>query len=561
VHLINIQCPEAVSMFQLFRRDVLKCLRGVCEDERFVKESDHADLACTIAFKLAKEQKRKPIEVANEIAEKLEPIGYIGKIEVVNGYINFFASEEFLEDTINTILDTDENYGSLNLRGKVLIEHTSANPDGPIHIGHMRNSIIGDSLARIFRKAGFDVTTHYYVNDMGRQIAIAVLGYRMFGLDESKKPDHAVVEAYVKANREIENNPDLEREVERLMIEYEKFSDDVVGDFEYVVSKALDGIKQTLRELNIHHDDYVWESEFLRNGYVDKILKMLDEKGLIKKEDAWFVELDEKPVVLRRENGTTLYITRDLAYHLWKNENFERFINVLGADHKLYGKQLSKILELINLKPPEIVFFEFVSLPEGSMSTRKGKFVSADELIAKVYEEAKKIVEERNFRKEEKEKIAKAVAVGAIRFDFVKIAPEKPMVFDWEKALDFERQTASYVQYAHARCCSILRKAVESGMPDLEFKPELCTKVERNLVMLLSKFSYVIEKVIKDLKPNYVAEYLLSVANTFNDFYREHRVLDEVSEIRMHRLAIVDAVRIVLRNGLELLGIEALERM
>ncbi len=546
-------------MFQLFKRDVLRCLKNV--DERFVKESDHADLACTIAFKLAKEQKRSPVEVANELVETLEPIGYIGKIEVVNGYINFFASEEFLEDTVNTIIDTDENYGSLRLKGKVLIEHTSANPDGPLHIGHMRNSIIGDSLARIFRKAGFDVETHYYVNDMGRQVAIAVLGYRLFGLDESKKPDYAVVEAYIRANRELENNPELEKEVERLMVEYENGNEEVIRDFEYVVSKALDGIKQTLKELNVDHDKYIWESEFLRNGYVDRVLNMLDERGLINKEGAWIVDLEDKPVVIRRENGTTLYITRDLAYHLWKNEIFERFINVLGADHKFYGKQLQEILKLLDLKPPEIVFFEFVSLPEGSMSTRKGKFVSADELIAKVYEESRKIVEGRDLDEKEKERIAKAVAVGAIRFDFVKMSPEKPMVFDWEKALDFERQTASYIQYSHARCCSILKKAVESGMPDLEFRPELCTQIERKLVMLLSKFPYIIERVVKDLKPNYVAEYLLSVANNFNDFYREHRVLDESSEIRMHRLAIVDAVRIVLRNGLELLGIEALERM
>ncbi len=545
-----------VVMFQLFKRDVMRCLNV---DERFVKESDHADLACTIAFKIAKEEGKNPIDVANELVERLEPMGYVGKIEVVNGYINFFASEEFLEDTINTIIDTDENYGYLGLRGEVLIEHTSANPDGPLHVGHMRNAIIGDTLARIFRKAGFNVKTHYYVNDMGRQIAIAVLGYRMFGLDESKKPDHAVVEAYVRANEEIERNEELEREVEKLMIEYENFKDEVVRDFRFVVEKALEGIRRTLEELNVHHDEYVWESEFLRNGYVERVLKMLEERGLIKKEKAWFIEMDEKPVVLRRENGTTLYVTRDLAYHLWKNENFERFVNVLGSDHKLYGRQLSKILEMLNLKTPEIVFFEFVSLPEGSMSTRRGKFVSADELIGRVYEEAKKIVEGREM--ENKEEIAKAVAIGAIRFDFVKVAPEKPMVFDWTKALDFERQTASYIQYAHARCCSILRKAIKMGMPDLDFKPELCTKVERDLVMHLSKFPYTIERVVKDLKPNYMAEYLLNLANRFNEFYREHRVLDESGEIRMHRLAIVDAVRIVLRNGLELLGIEALEKM
>ncbi len=550
-------------MFLRFKREVLKMLNV---DERYVKESDHADLACTIAFKLAKEQKRSPQEIAEEIVAELEPREYVGSIEVVNGYINFFVSEEFLEDTINLILDQDYDYGSPKIKGEVLIEHTSANPDGPLHIGHIRNSIIGDTLTRIMRKAGLKVRTQYYVNDMGRQIAITALGYKRFGIDRSKKPDHAIVEAYIKMNKEIEENPELEKEVEDLMIRYESGDEEAIRLFREVVELALEGIKETLRKLNVQHDEFVWESEFVRNGYVDRILKMLDEKGLLKKDGAWIIDLSdlgyEKEVVVRRENGTTLYVTRDLAYHLWKNENFERFINVLGADHKLVGRQLQDILRLLGLKPPEIVFFEFVSLPEGSMSTRKGKFISADELIEKVYEEAKKIVEGRKeLNEEEKEHIARAVAIGALRFDFVKIAPEKPMVFDWRKALDFERQTASYIQYSHARCCSILRKAVESGMPDLDFKGDLCTPLERKLVVLLSKFSYMVLRVVNELKPNIFADYLLKVANAFNDFYRDHPVLKADSELRMHRLAIVDATRIVLRNGLELLGIEPLERM
>ena len=550
-------------MFLRFKREVLKMLNV---DERFVKESDHADLACTIAFKLAKEQKRSPQEVAEEIVAELEPREYIGSIEVVNGYINFFVSEEFLEDTVNLILDQDYNYGSPKIKGEVLVEHTSANPDGPLHIGHIRNSIIGDTLTRIMKKAGLNVKTQYYVNDMGRQIAITALGYKRFGIDRSKKSDHAIVEAYIKMNRELEKNPELEKEVEDLMIRYERGDEEAIKLFKEVVELALEGIRETLQKLNVQHDEFVWESEFVRNGYVDRILKMLDEKGLLKKDGAWVIDLSslgyEKEVVVRRENGTTLYVTRDLAYHLWKNENFERFVNVLGADHKLVGRQLQDILRLLGLKPPEIVFFEFVSLPEGSMSTRKGKFISADELIEKVYEEAKKIVEGREeLSEEEKDHIARAVAVGALRFDFVKIAPEKPMVFDWQKALDFERQTASYIQYSHARCCSILRKAVESGMPDLEFRGDLCTPLERKLVVLLSKFSYVVLRVVNELKPNIFADYLLKVANTFNDFYRDHPVLKAESDVRMHRLAIVDATRIVLRNGLELLGIEPLERM
>jgi arginyl-tRNA synthetase len=549
-------------MFLRFREDVIKTL-GEYGDEKFLRESEHSDLASTVAFKLAKEMKKSPKEIADEIVEKIEvESDYIGSVESTNGYINFFASYEFLEDTISVILDEDENYGHLNAKGEILIEHTSANPDGPLHIGHIRNSIIGDTIARIFSKAGMDVKTHYYVNDMGRQVAITVLGVEKLGLKD-KKPDHAIAEAYIGANRLIETQPELEEYVENLMLEYERGNEDIVSKFRKAVETALSGIRQTLESINIKHDEFIWESEFIRNGYVDKVIRDLEEKNLIKKEGAWTIELEEleKGVVVRRENGTTLYITRDLAYHLWKNENYNRFINVLGADHKLYASQLSKILMTLGLKPPEIIFFEFVSLPEGSMSTRRGKFISADELIERVKEETEKILADREMDEEEKRKISEAVAVGAIRFDFVKVAPEKPMVFDWSKALDFERQTASYIQYSHARACSILRKAVEGGMPDLDFRGELCTAEERKLVMVLSKLPYFIQRVIKELRPNVFAEYLLSVASTFNDFYRLHPVLRAKSELRMHRLAIVDATRIVLRNGLELLGIEPLERM
>ncbi len=549
-----------IELFRVFYKEVKKLLK--CDD-RFLRESDHADLSSTLAFKLAKEKRAKPQEVAEELVSEIEfeRSSYIGSVEVVNGYINFFVNDEFLEDTIDTILDEDEDYGSLSLGGKVLLEHTSANPDGPLHVGHLRNAVIGDTLARMMEKAGINVETHYYVNDMGRQVAAAVLGYMKYGLKDVK-PDHAVAEAYIKINKEIEENPELEKSVEELMIKFEEGDEEVVEKFKFVVDKALEGIKETLENLNVHHDEFVYESEFVRNGYVERVLKMLEDKGLLIKDGAWRVDLKdygiEKDVILRRENGTTLYITRDLAYHLWKNENYEKFVNVLGADHKLYGDQLSKILELLGLKKPELLFFEFVSLPEGSMSTRKGKYVSADELLEKTLDEAKKILEEKGTRDE---KVARAVAVGAIRFDFVKVSPEKPFTFDWKKALDFERQTASYIQYSHARACSILRKAVESGKAEVEFRPELVTEKERRLVLLLSKFSFYLEKAVKEMKPNVFAEYVLKVAIAFNDFYTDHPVLIDEKDVRMHRLSIVDASRIVLRNGLEVLGIEAPDKM
>lgn len=542
-------------MFLLFLEDVMRTL-GKFADPRLIRESEHADLSTTVAFKIAKERNLNPEEVAKNILESLEPQGYVGSVENVGGYINFFASYEFLSDTVKSILK-DLDYGKLNLKGKVLVEHTSANPDGPLHIGHVRNAVIGDTLARIFRKAGFDVTTHYYINDMGRQMAITVLGVEKFGLS-NKKPDHAIAEAYISANRLLEEKKDLEKEVERLMLEYEKGDEKTVEKFRQTIETAMDGIKETLRRMNVFHDEFLWESDFVRNGLVDDILEMLDSKGVVKKDGAWVVEFENlKEVVLKRESGTSLYITRDIAYHLWKSQRFERIINVWGADHKLYGEQLRRVLGILGIRAPEIIFFEFVSLPEGRMSTRKGRFISTDWLIERVKEEVKKLISNREVSKEEIESIAEAVAIGAIRFDFLKIAPEKPMVFDMKRAIDFERQTASYIQYTHSRACSILKKCEEEG----EFRAELCNKPERDLVILLSKMPFYIKKVVEELKPNLFAEYLLCVASKFNEFYRDYPVLKAEREIREHRIAIVKAVRNILRNGLELMGIKALERM
>ncbi len=274
-------------MFRVFYDEVKKATKI---DERFLKESEHADLCSTIAFKIAKEKKKKPQEIAESLVSDFEFSDYIGKIEIVNGYINFFASEEFFEDTISKILDEDFRYGELKLKGRVLVEHTSANPDGPLHVGHIRNSIIGDVLSRILRKAGLNVETQYYVNDMGRQSAMAVLGVKKFGLSD-EKPDHAIAKAYIKINAEAERDEEVEKEVEDLMMRYERGDREAIKLFKQVIGRALDGIVETLRNLNVEHDKFIWESDFVRNGYVERIFEMLEKNGLLIKNDVYKIDL------------------------------------------------------------------------------------------------------------------------------------------------------------------------------------------------------------------------------------------------------------------------------
>jgi arginyl-tRNA synthetase len=275
----------------------------------------------------------------------------------------------------------------------------------------------------------------------------------------------------------------------------------------------------------------------------------------------------EKTLVIQRSNGTSLYTTRDLAYHEWKIEQADRVIDILGADHKLISGQLRAMLNAIGIKEPEIVIFEFVSLPEGSMSTRSGQFISADDLFDRVIEAA---LEQVNTRRPEtsddfKKEVSEMVGIGAVRYDIVKISPEKSTVFNWKAALDLEKQGAPYIQYSYARACSILEKAKKDATWkfSLETDPSLLVEEsEINLIKKMAMFDYIIDLGALELKPHVLAIYARELADAFNQFYHFIPVISaEDEKVKASRLALVDCARIVLANSLDTLGIAAPESM
>lgn len=553
---------------------ILKLGFKIDDSELYFETSPHADLASRAAFKLASLYKQNPKEIASRIVSAVEiPDGsYIGEVNASGPYINFYAGKHYLNSTVASVLKEKEKFGCGAPKDKILLEHTSANPNGPLHVGHIRNSIIGDTLARILRRAGHEVEVQYYVNDMGRQIAVVSWACERFELDLSKKSDSAIADVYIKANVELDKNPDYVKEIDALMEKVEAGDIKTIERFDRAVSLAVAGIKETLLRLNVVHDSFVPESRFLKSGAVQDIVERIKATGRTKTDKgALVVDLSdygfEKTLVIQRSNGTSLYTTRDLAYHEWKAGEADRIIDVFGADHKLISGQLRATLNAIGIKEPEVVIFEFVSLPEGSMSTRRGQFISADDLFDRVTDAAFEQVETRRPETsfEFKKQVAEMVGMGAVRYDIVRVSPEKSTVFNWKEALDFEKQGAPYIQYSHARACSILEKAKEEGAwdPAGEIDPSLLIEdSETDLIKKMAVFDSIIDLGARELKPHVLAIYARELADAFNQFYRFVPVIAaEDEKVRAARLALVDCARIVLANSLDTLGIAAPESM
>ena len=523
------------------------------------------------AFALVKKLKKEPQKIAGMIAAG-RPSGLVKEIRAAGPYANFYADRGKLGQAIlEQVLKEREKYGSGKpKKEKILVEHTSANPDGPLHLGHFRNSVLGDSIARILSFSGYSVKTDFFVNDTGRQIAIAVLERRRRRSRPEGKGDHWVARLYIRGNRELERNPDIEKDISGLITGNERGDDAVFREFSLIVDRCLEGHRETLERLGIRHDSFTKESMFIRNGSMKKLLNRIRKlpEGRHEKERLW-LDLKrfgiEREFTLTREDGTSIYPARDMAYHQYKFGKADINVNIIGTDQKFYFKQLKSALSLLYPEKVEkypIVFYEFLLLPEGSMSTRAGKFVAVDDVLDRALKAASGIVKEKmpEYSDSVRDKISEMVAVGALKYAMIKVDPQKTYAFSVEDTLRLEGNNAPYLQYTHARACSILRKSgFKSGRFDAS---RLGEDRENALIEAIMDFPAVVSDSARDFRPNYLANYAYMLATRFNDFYNNVRVLQAADPgARKARLALVKAFQITIKNCLFLLGIKAPERM
>lgn len=551
-----------------FKDEIIKLLKKELKDAEITLEippkPELGDYAFP-CFSLAKVYKKNPVEIAKELASKIKKGKLISEIKAIGPYLNFFINKNTLTGgTLDKILKEKNNYGSSNIgkKQKIILEHTSINPNASPHVGRARNALIGDSLARLLKFNGYKVEVHYFVNDIGKQIAMIVLAAK----GKKSLKFEGLLKLYMGIAKKVEENKELEKEVLQILYKLENGDKKIIGEFKKIVGVAVKGQAAILSELGIKYDAFDYESDYLWSRKTHEALKMLEKTGsFFFDKDKRFV-LDQKgfglgmqvPVlVLTRGDGTSLYPLRDIAYALDMG-NKGRNIVVLGEDQKLYGEQINAALKMLGKKPRETVYYSFVLLEEGKMSTRSGNVVLLEEFMSEALKKAGEEIKKRYGKTDIKS--AKIIAYGAVKYGILKVSPEKNVIFNMGQALNFEGETAPYIQYAYARICSIIRKNKNKVPSKADFS-FLDKKEEIELIKKLSEFPNIVEKTANELRPSIIANYTYELAKQFNEYYHAHNILKEKDEIKNARLVLVDCVKQVLKNSLNLLGIEVLERM
>ncbi|MDE6869882.1 MAG: arginine--tRNA ligase [Clostridia bacterium] len=533
------------------------------------KDSAMGDL-CIPCFKLAKEMKKPPMVIAEEIATSVDKGDMIEQVTAVAGFVNFkFNNVKFAKQVLADVLAKGDDYGKSNEgNGKTIcIDYSSVNIAKPFHMGHLLNTALGGAIYRIYSALGYNVVGINHLGDWGTQFGKLIVAYKLWGnkKDINERGVRALVEIYVKFHKEEEKNPSLGDEARAWFKAIENGNKEALELFEYFKEITLKEVNRIYERLHIKFDSYAGESFY--NDKMQPVLDELTEKGLLQEsEGAKVVKFDDdmSPCLLQRSDGATLYATRDMAAAFYRKNtyDFDKCLYVVAYQQNLHFQQIFRVLEMMGCewsKDMVHVAHGMVSLESGAMSTREGNVVFLEDVLNSVVAKAKQVIEEKNPDLEDKDKIAEQIGVGATLFGVLYNSRIKDMVFSSDKVLNFEGETGPYVQYTYARCNSLFDKCGEIG-EEVDYSG-LDNSSSKAIVALLDKYPQILQESAKKYEPSVVTRYAIDLAQAFNKFYFECKINTERDGIKNARLLLTKATRQVLGNALALLGIDTPQKM
>lgn len=528
-------------------------------------------------FRLAKVMRKAPPAIAKEIGEAIGTADIFEKVETINGYVNMHIKREgFMDKLIAEIQEKGVDYGRSRIGAgkKVIVEYSSPNIAKPFHIGHIRSTVIGNSIYKIYDFLGYDTVRINHLGDYGTQFGKMICAYRHWGNKEDviKSPIKTLLGYYTKFHQEVENDPSLDQEARDIFTRLEQKDPEEVALWQWFRDESLKEFNRVYKMLGIEFDSYAGESFY--SDKMPRMIKELSDKGLLEESrGAQIVNLDAyglSPALVTKSDGSTLYITRDIAAAVYRKEHYDFYKNlyIVSSGQNLHFQQWIQIVELMGYEwARDCVHIPFglVSLEDGTMSTRAGRIVFLEDVLKRAIDQTREIIIEKNVNTDNVEETARQVGIGAVVFQELSNNRIKDYVFSWDRVLNFEGETGPYVQYTHARAASVLRKADSQDAAkaaETKIKAEFLTG-ER--AYQLARLIYTLPDVVKEAgekyEPSVVTRHVINIAQAFNKFYHDEHILVDNTEERIAKLALVYAAKTAIRNGLWLLGIEAPEKM
>lgn len=528
-------------------------------------------------FKLAKVLRKAPPMIAKDIVEQLGEVDFLEKVENVNAYINFFLNKaEYVKEILTAVLKEKENYGYVakKNKGNVVVDYSSPNIAKPFHVGHLRSTVIGNSLYKIYEAIGYNCIGVNHLGDWGTQFGKLIVAYKKYSSKEAveEKGISELLRIYVLFHDEAKEHPEMDQEARDYFTKMENGDEEALALWSWFKEVSLKEFERVYGMLGVTFDSYNGEAFY--NDKMEAIINELEAKGLIEvDEGAKLVRLDDEnmaPCLITKNDGSSLYATRDItaAEYRKKTYDFKKCLYVTAVQQNLHFAQWFKVIEKMGYdwyKDLVHVPFGMVSMEGGvKLSTRNGNVIFLEDILKEAVDKTRAIIEEKNAGLENKDEVAKQVGIGAVIFDDMYNNIIKDIQFSWERVLDFQGETGPYVQYTHARACSLLKKAGldVNNLPEFEIDSETVNNdVVLATIKEIADFKATIQAAADNYEPSYVARYAVDVAQAFNKFYNEYPILVEDEKVKNTRLAIVAAVKYTLKNALALLGIMAPEQM